>query len=143
MLMTLILAANACGVAWDPVRVLPEGMRSKLEGAQVVSPCRVASLPAAVQAFLLHGPENEKHGMADPGQPWNNTCLRPIEGLPSRQLIIVAGAGRNWVVHYREGGETVMEMAVVLEVDGETVRQLWEGLCVGDAGQRRCIDPNK
>lgn len=46
MLMTPMLAANACGVTWDPVGVLPEGIRSKLEGAQVVSPCRVASPPS-------------------------------------------------------------------------------------------------
>jgi hypothetical protein len=141
MLMILVLAANACSVAWDPVGVLPERIRPKLESAQMVSPCRVASLPAAVRGFLTQRLGNKQLGMADPGQQWDSSCVRPMEGgLPGRQLIAAAKAGRNWVVHYREGGFAVFERAVVIELDGETIREVWHGSCAGGADRRKCSD---
>jgi len=137
MLINLLLAANVCGVTWDPVRVLPVPMRTKLQGAQVVSPCRVASLPPAVQDLLAQTVGQKKVGMADPGKEWNAGCLQR-EGFANRQLVVAAKAGLNWVVHYRQGGFALVEMAAVFEEDGGTFRQVWVGQCVLEHGQRKC-----
>ncbi len=128
MLMTLFLALNTCGVPWDPVKVLPEEVQPGVAGARLSSPCRVATLPKAVREHLAEKDGDSLVMMADPNQDWNFGCGR-LQGIPSRQLVAAARAGRKWVVHYRTGGLGIVETAVVLEETGARIREVWRGRC--------------
>jgi hypothetical protein len=128
MLLSLLLAVNACGVSWDPVAVLPVEVRAALPEARVLSPCRVASLPAPIRDQLSEMMGRKLVALAEPDQEWNGACLGSSD-LPTRQLVAVAQSGSRFVVHYREGGYEILEPAVVLELDGGRVRTLWSGWC--------------
>jgi hypothetical protein len=131
----LILAANTCGVPWDPVQVLPADMRAKLKNARVIAPCGVASLPVEIRHHLAEAIGERRLVMADPQAAWNSSCLRG-DDRPSRQLIAAANAGSHWVVHYREGGEAVTDWAVVVELHGTEVRPVWRGSCASRSRKR-------
>jgi hypothetical protein len=140
MLVMLLLAANACGVTWDPVQVLPMDARESLGRARVLVPCRVVALPWAIREYLADSRSGRKLPMADPDKPWNASCMIS-DSVPSRQLIAAAGSDRRWVVHYREGGIGVQEVAIVLEViSADKVRTIWQGHCTGDREERRSVD---
>lgn len=126
--MILLLALNVCDVPWDPVKVLPAEVQPEVAGARLTSPCRVAALPQAVREHLAEKDGDNLVMMADPGQDWNFGCMR-LQGIPSRQLVAAARAGRKWVVHYRTGGFGIAETAVVLEETGAGIREVWRSRC--------------
>jgi hypothetical protein len=128
MLLMLVLAAATCQAGRGPLDGLPASAREGLGPVEALSSCAVASIPPPVRAALAGSLGEKELSMADPGAPWNSTCV-PTSPLPRRQLVFAGHSGTAWVVHFWDGGFVPAYRVAVVRVESDRGRVTWSGSC--------------
>jgi hypothetical protein len=133
MVLALVLAAAVCQSGRGPLDGLPGSAREGVGPVEALSPCAVASLPPPVRAALAGTLGETDLSMADPGGPWNSTCV-PTSPLPRRQLVFAGHSGAAWVVHFWDGGFVPAYRVAVVRVQADRGRVTWSGSCWSPQG---------
>jgi hypothetical protein len=140
MLLELLLMVGACKAERGVRQGLPASVKAEIAGETVeVAPCAVSSIPEPVRRAIAGG--ERELTMADPGQEWNSTDVGRA-GLPTRQLVRAVHSNGTWVVDFWKGGFALTYRVVVVRVDGDDARVLWQGQgrggAAGGKGGWRC-----
>ncbi len=140
MIWALLLAGlGPCHAERQPLEGLPSSLKALVGRTEELAPCSVAALPEAVRRALAEADRQRELVMVDPDDAsWNSS---DVGGGPKRRLARAAHSPKAWIVDFWKGGFAVRYRVVVIGVDGDAGRILWNGSCHrkgGDRGKWQC-----
>ena len=122
-----VFALYASGADGAP-KTLDAATRAHLAAERFSEVRQVARLPAAVREELAR---RLSGGIADAGQPFQETDVVREPGLPRHRLVVAAVSGDHCIVHYESGGIALFRTVVIVSLqDGKAAIQ-WEGAARG------------
>ncbi len=133
----LILLLGVSAYVGCSNKAIPAPKNSIQEGAATISLFAITNSNQSQtfnevrQASLLpKGVLEQFGGLADPGQPFNNTDdIDPK--LPQRQLIVAAVSKQYCIISYWEGGFALTFKTTIFELSGGSARVIWVSISQG------------
>lgn len=118
-----VFALQASGADGAP-KPLDAATRAHLAAERFSEVRQVAKLPGAVQEELAR---RLSGGIADAGQPFQETDVVREPGLPHHRLVVAAVSGDHCIVHYESGGIALFRSLMILSWETDKATVVWEG----------------
>lgn len=122
----LVMSFSLPAISQPQAKAVSPSIIQHLQHDHFESITSLKQFPSAVGAYYkkISGKDLSKI-FAEPGKPWQSSCVRTEDGAPMQCLIVGAKSKNLCLLYYQIGGFALVDTAEVFELKNGSAQKVW------------------
>lgn len=122
----LVLCGSSSVYSQEETKPIAASVIDNLEHDKFEAISSLKQFPQGVKDFYSKWKgKNIQDIFAEPGKPWQSTCVRTEAGAPSQSFVIGAKSNNLCVVYYEAGGYALVDTADLFAIKSGKAEKIW------------------